>query len=74
MVKCDRIDISEGINIETINASKVFKMCHLWCFKDIGCRYESHRCSGCHGLMQKAITFNNVAIVCVKGSAYRIDS
>ena len=29
-------------------------------------------CNGCHGLMQKAISFHNVAIVYVKGSAHRI--
>ena len=27
---------------------------------------------GCHDLMQKAMSFNNIAIVYVKGSAYRI--
>ena len=29
-------------------------------------------CNSCHGLMQKAIGFHDAAIVCVKGSAYRI--
>ena len=29
-------------------------------------------CSGYHGLMHKAIGFNDVAVVYVKGSAYRI--
>ena len=33
---------------------------------------EPHLCNGCHDLMQKPISFNNVAIVYVKGSAYRI--
>ena len=28
--------------------------------------------NSCHGLMQKAISFNDVAIAYVKGSAYRI--
>ena len=28
--------------------------------------------TGCHDLMQKAMSFNNVAIVYVKGTAYRI--
>ena len=41
-------------------------------FKDTGFKYEPHLCSGCHGLMQKAMSFNNVAIVYVKGSAHRI--
>ena len=28
--------------------------------------------NGCHDLMQKAMSFNDVAIIYVKGSAYRI--
>ena len=32
----------------------------------------SHLCNGCHDLMQKVVSFNDVAIVYVKGSAYRI--
>ena len=46
--------------------------CHYWYFKDIGFKYESYLCNGCHDLMQKAMSFNNIAIVYVKGSAYRI--
>ena len=37
-----------------------------------GFKYEPYLSNGCHGLMQKSINFNNVAIVYVKGSAYRI--
>ena len=29
-------------------------------------------CNGCHNLMQKAMSFNDVAIVYVKGNTYRI--
>ena len=29
-------------------------------------------CNGCHHLMQKTMSFNDVAIVYVKGNAYRI--
>ena len=35
-------------------------------------KYEPYLCNGCHGLMQKAINFNDVGIVSVKGSDYRI--
>ena len=38
----------------------------------IGFKYEPYLCNGCHDLMQKAMIFNNVAIVYVKGNAYRI--
>ena len=40
--------------------------------KDIGLKYEPYHCNGCHDLMQKAMSFNNIAIVYVNGSAYRI--
>ena len=69
MLEYDGIDISEGINITKTNASKECKICHYWCFKDIGFKYEPHLFNGCHGLMQKAVSFNSTAIVYVKSSA-----
>ena len=45
---------------------------YYWYFKDIGFKHKPHLSNGCHGLMQKAVSFNDVAIVYVKESAYRI--
>ena len=39
---------------------------------DIGFKYEPYLCNGYHDLMQKTMSFNDVAIVYVKGSAYRM--
>ena len=72
MLEYDRIDISEGTDINKTNASKECKFCHYLYFKDIGFKYEPYLCNDCHGLMQKAIIFNDVAVFYVKGSAYRI--
>ena len=72
MLEYDRIDISEGIGVNKTNASKECDICHYWYFKDIGFKYETYLCDGCHDLMQKAMHFNDVAIIYVKGSAYRI--
>ena len=72
MLEYDRIDISEGIDVNKTNASEECDICHYWYFKDIGFKYKLYLCNGCYDLMQKAMTFNNVAIVHVKGSAYRI--
>ena len=66
------IDVSEGIDINKANASKECDICHYWCLKDIGFKYEPYLCNGCHNLMQKAINFNDVAIFSDKGSDYRI--
>ena len=71
ILQYDRIDISQGININKTSLLKECDICHYWHFKDIGFRYEPYLCNGCHDLMQKSLSFN-VAIVYVKGSAYRI--
>ena len=72
MLEYDRINTSEGIDVSKTNASKECDICHYWHFKDIGFKYEPYFCNSCHDLMQKAMSFNDVAIVYVKGSAYRI--
>ena len=72
MQEYEIIDISEEIDVNKTNLSKECDICHYWYFKDTGFKYEKYLCNGCHDLMQKAMSFNNVAIVYVKGSAYRI--
>ena len=71
MLEYDRIDISEGIDVSKTNASKECDICHYWHFKDIGFKYELYLCND---LMQKAMNFNDIAIVSVKGSDCRIHS
>ena len=73
MLEYDRIDISEGIDVNKTNLSKECDICHYWYFKDVGFKSENYLCNGCHDLMQKAMSFNNIAIVYVKGNAYRIN-
>ena len=63
MLEYDRINISEGIDINKTIASKECDICHYWYFKDISCKYEPYLCNDCHDLMQKGMSFNNVAIV-----------
>ena len=54
------------------NLSKECDICHYWYFKNIGFKYGPYLFNGCHDLMQKAMSFNNIAIAYVGGSAYRI--
>ena len=72
MLEYDRFDISKGIDVDKTSASKECDICHYWFFKDIGFKFEPYLYNGCHDLIQKARSFNNVVIVYVKGSAYRI--
>ena len=73
MLEYDRIDISEGIDINKTSASIECDICYYWYFLGKNISYESYLCNGCHDLMQEAMTFNDVAIVSIKGNNYRID-
>ena len=66
MLEDNRIDISEGIDVNKTNLSKECDICHYWYFENIGFKYEPYLCNCCHDLMQKAMSFNNIAIVYVK--------
>ena len=61
-----------GIDVNKISASKKCDICHYYYFKNIGFKYEPYLCNRCHDLMQKTMSFNDVVIVYVKGSVYRI--
>ena len=56
MLEYDRINISEGIDVNETNLSKECDICRYCYFKDIGFKYENQLCNGCHDLMQKAIS------------------
>ena len=68
----DRIDISEGIDINKTSASKKCDICRYWYFLDKNFSYEPCLCKRCHDLMQKAVNFNDAAIVSIKGNDSRI--
>ena len=72
MLEYDRTDISDGIDVNKTSFSKECDICHYWYFKGIGFKYEPYLCNGYHDLIQKAMSFNNVAIVYVNGNADRI--
>ena len=72
MLEYEKIDILEGIHVNKTNVSKECDICHYWYFKDIGLKYEKYLCNVCHNLMQKAMSFNDVAIAYVTGSASNI--
>ena len=72
MLEYNRIDISEGIDVDKTNESKKCMLCHYWYFlnKNFGCGL--YLCDGCYNIMQKSIDAKNIAIVHIKKNAYRI--
>ena len=72
MLEYERIDISEGIDINKTNKSKECMLCHYWYFLDKNFSYGPYLCDGCYNMMQKCNKLKNIAIVHVKKSVYRI--
>ena len=73
MLEYERIHVLEGIDANKLcDKSKECDLCHYWYFVDKNFNYEPYLCNGCHDLMMKAVSFNDVAVVSVKGNGYRI--
>ena len=71
MLRYQKIDISEGIDINKTNASKECELCHYWFFKDIGFRFEEHVCNKCHDLLTIDYSLKDIEILNAKGTTFR---
>ena len=70
MLEYDRIDISEGIDIDKTNKSKECMLCHYWYFLHKHFSYGPYLCDSCY-MTQKSIDSKNIDIVYLNGNAYR---
>ena len=71
MIRYQKIDISEGIDVNKTSASKECELCHYWFFKDIGFKFEEHVCNKCHDLVMIAYSLKDIAILNAKGNSCR---
>ena len=69
MLKYEKNDASEGIDVNKTSASKEYELCSNWCFKDVGFKFEEHVCNRCHDLL--AHSLKNIAILRAKGVTFR---
>ena len=53
MLKYERIDVSEGSDVNKSDKSKECNLCHHCYFLDKIFNYEPYLCNGCHDLMEK---------------------
>ena len=71
MLRYQKIDVSEGIDVNKTSASKECKLCQYWFFKDIGFKFEEHVCNKCHDLLMMAYSVKNIAILSATAATFR---
>ena len=71
MLRYQKIDVSEGIDVNKTSASKECELCHYWFFKDVRFKFEEHVCNGCHDLLTMAYFLKNIVILSGKGATFR---
>ena len=71
MLQYEKIDASEGIDVNKTSASKECELCHYWFFKDIGFKFEEHVCNKCHDLLTMAYSLKNIAILSAQLAIFR---
>ena len=71
MLWYQKIDVSEGIDVNKTSASKECELCHYWFFKDIGFKFEEHVCNKCHDLLTIAHSLKDMAILNAKRNTFR---
>ena len=71
MLQDDRIDVSEGIDINKTKKSKECMLCHYWYFKGVGYKFQPYLCNSCHAVSAMAYELKNIAISNAKVIDYR---
>ena len=73
MLEYDRIDISEGLDVNKNKyISRKCSLCKFYYFLDKNFKYGPYLCDGCYDMSMKANSMQNLAIVYPGENAYRI--
>ena len=73
MLEYDRIDISEGIDVnKNKNISREYSLCKFCYFLDKNFKYGPYLCDGCYDMSMKANSMQNLAIACHGENACRV--
>ena len=70
MLYFDRIDVSEGIDVNKTSASKECDICHYWYFLNYSFKFQPNVCNRCHDLSMMSMNFSNIVILNIKCSDY----
>ena len=70
MLYYDKIDISEGVDLNMTIASKDCDICNYWYFLDKGFKFQPYVCNGCQDLLKMSINVKDFAVFNIRGVDY----
>ena len=70
MLYYDRIEVPEGIDINTTTESKKYNIRHYWYFLNKEFKFQPNVSNGCHDLLMMSMTLSDVAILNIKSADY----
>ena len=71
MLYFDRIDVSEGLDVNETSASRECNICHYWYFLNYSFKFQPNVCNRYHNLLMMSINLSNTVNSNIKGSDYR---
>ena len=72
MLEYDKIDISEGIDINKCEEiSREYSLCKFYYFLDKNFKYGPYLRDGCYDMSMKAVSMQNLTIINRNGNYYR---
>ena len=73
MLEHDRIDLSEGIDVNKCeDSSTKCNLCQYYYFVNRNFNYQRYLCDGCH-MSVKAVSMQHLTIIYHSGNAYRVN-
>ena len=70
MLYYDKIDVSEGIDVNKTSALKDCDVFLYWHFLNYSFKFQTNVCNRCHDLLMISINLSNITILNFKGSDY----
>ena len=71
MLYYDRIDVSEGVDVNKTSASKECDVCHYCYFLNYSFKFQLYVYNRCHDLLMMSVNLSDIAILNIKDSNYR---
>ena len=62
MIYHDRIDISEGTDVNKTSSSKDYDVFHYWYFLNCSFKFQPNACNRCHDLLLMSVNISDIDI------------